>query len=497
MLKKMIIAILIASSPAVASAGIMADMNSMFMSNATGPTNLTNKDRTGVFGGSFYMRTPIHAVNIVSFDPPRLDAGCGGVDLYGGSFTFISTSALVALFRNIASNAAGLAFKAAIDAMVPSLGKLMTEFQTLLQRMNNLAKNSCAMAHLIIDEGEKIIGSATSGDAQTSTVQHGLVSDWASSLAEYNKDPTKFINQASHLNPHAGNSNMKALVNTGAAAILGTVGIPNIGNVADDSTNPNDLNNRVIISLIGYDIKGISCIKSNAAGTTTAVTPPVNGTTAPEPLTNMECSGPPTIDLSKLIEGGDAGSNSPDSNFLLYECLDPNGTVVSQSIDNQICTSMKKTDYPYPGIRAYVNNMLIGQPNTKIAGNPQPGSILGDYQVGQSYTVSPTQTAFIRQTGVPIIGLLGKTSDPNEQMHIAIKLSDYITSCIAGRVGEALYKATLGIKDSNGLILSHDLDANQKQLRDDYMNQQKVCEAREALVKLQEELVHATQLNAR
>ena len=58
----------------------MGDLQSTFMSNATSPGVMSGKNMTGVFGGSLVLNTPLKEVNIVAFDPPRLNAGCGGVD---------------------------------------------------------------------------------------------------------------------------------------------------------------------------------------------------------------------------------------------------------------------------------------------------------------------------------------------------------------------------------------------------------------------------------
>lgn len=151
-IRKLVIAVAISiSAPLCAQAGIMGDLNSMFMSNSTAAGTMKTKDRVGIFAGSVSMRAPIKSVTIIAFDAPRLNAGCGGVDLFGGSFSFINSQQLVQIFRQVAANAAGLAFKAAIKAISPSLDALMTEFQALMQNLNNLAKNSCQMAHMIID----------------------------------------------------------------------------------------------------------------------------------------------------------------------------------------------------------------------------------------------------------------------------------------------------------------------------------------------------------
>ena len=64
-----------------AQAGVLGNMTQMFMSNSTAPSTLSTSDRAGAFGGSFEMRAPTLNVNLVSFDRPRFDAGCGGIEI--------------------------------------------------------------------------------------------------------------------------------------------------------------------------------------------------------------------------------------------------------------------------------------------------------------------------------------------------------------------------------------------------------------------------------
>src|SRR5690606_5702098 len=132
-----VVALTVLYSPIAAHAGLQDALDGMFVSNATSPGTFETQTRGGFVGGGLAMRTPVRAINLVSFDPPRLNAGCGGIDLFGGSFSFINADQIVALFRQIASNAVGLAFKAAINAINPSLGQLMDKFQSMVQAMND------------------------------------------------------------------------------------------------------------------------------------------------------------------------------------------------------------------------------------------------------------------------------------------------------------------------------------------------------------------------
>ncbi len=491
MLKKIVLAVIIATSPVSASAGIMANLNTMFMSNSTAATTITTQDRVGVFGGSFMMRTPIHSTIIVSFDPPRLDAGCGGVDLSMGSFTFINSQQLVAVFRAVAANAVGLAFKAAIKAISPSLDGLLTEFQTLLQNMNNLAKNSCNMAHMLVDPAEKALANSTAGDALRNNVVTNQISDWTSGLTSYLADANKYFDQTAHLDPKAGNGNAKVIVASGTSDILGTVGLGNVDGSADNASNPNSLNNRVLLSLLGFEINAVSCsIANQAAMQNTSTATPGTG------MTQKTCSGENTITLDALVKGGGPGSALPDSSMLLWECLDPQGSATAGlNTDPQICTRMKKSAFNYVGIKGYVNTMLFGVGDTSSAA-PDPTSIVGMFNSGNTVTLTPQQIAFIKQSGVPLIGLLTQTSNPNTRSSIAARLEPHIASCISAKVGEALYKSSNGIKDVTGFTLTDDAKKNIDALRVDYLQHQDSCDSAKNVMSVINQLVLTTTLQS-
>ena len=78
--------------------------------NVTGPNAYRGQTMNMYTGGSLYMRTPVRNYQLASISPPSFRAGCGGIDLFAGSFSFINKEQFVALLRNIGNNAIGAAF---------------------------------------------------------------------------------------------------------------------------------------------------------------------------------------------------------------------------------------------------------------------------------------------------------------------------------------------------------------------------------------------------
>ena len=464
------VALLLSLASTASRAGMLTDMTNLIMSNSSAPSTLSTKDRVGVFGGSFEMRAPVTAVNLVSFDPPRIDAGCGGIDLYGGSFSFINSAQLVQIFRAVAQNSIGLAFKAAIMYISPGLDKLMTEFQTVMQDMNKLAKNSCQLAHLIVNPAEQALGMQVNADGSIAGATTGLFSDQFNALNGYLSSADDFLKKAGSTNAKVGNLPYKAIVNSGVAATLGLPGLGNADGSPDNPADPNTLNNRLLISFMGYEVTGLPCSHQNQASTpdTTAASP--NST-----LTTVACTGAPTLTLQNLIEGGGPGSWNPNNPLLLYQCSNPNGTDTGApgAFDPQICTSMQTTNYNYPGIRAYVNNMLYGNPDPAMGISST--SLLGQMNAGTSVTLTADQAKFLNTLGIPLIGLISKTSNISVRAEITKRLGEHVVTCAAAGVGQGIWQALTATQTGGQNNLSDATKANVDRLRKDVASAQDTC----------------------
>src|SRR3989344_8831870 len=97
--------------PPMAHASLQQELDGKFgdMTNYTSPGTYETQRRGVISGGSFVNRSRIMQENLIGFVPPSASASCAGVDLYGGSFSFINTDQLVQLLRSIAANARGYA----------------------------------------------------------------------------------------------------------------------------------------------------------------------------------------------------------------------------------------------------------------------------------------------------------------------------------------------------------------------------------------------------
>ncbi|RCW62920.1 conjugative transfer pilus assembly protein TraH [Marinobacter nauticus] len=138
-----------------AYSGMQQQMETMFngMANVTDPGTFQTQTRGGIAFGGVSVRTPIIDQNVVTWVPPSAAGGCNGIDLNGGSFSFINGQQIVNTLQAVAANAQGYAFQLALDAVYPEAAAWIEVFQKKMQSMNEYLGNSCQMAQGIVDGG--------------------------------------------------------------------------------------------------------------------------------------------------------------------------------------------------------------------------------------------------------------------------------------------------------------------------------------------------------
>lgn len=143
----------LALHPAAWASGMREQMDSMFngMSNYTRPGVYETQSRGVITGGAFSARTRSADISLFSFSPPSLNAGCGGIDAYMGSFSWISEEQLIDLAKAIASDAAGYAFEVALSSICPTCASTMDKLRNYINKLNSQLGNSCQMAKMLVD----------------------------------------------------------------------------------------------------------------------------------------------------------------------------------------------------------------------------------------------------------------------------------------------------------------------------------------------------------
>ncbi|EKJ6815696.1 conjugal transfer protein TraH, partial [Escherichia coli] len=143
-------AALLTVTPA-ASADVNSDMNQFFnklgfASNTTQPGVWQGQAAGYAYGGSLYARTQVKNVQLISMTLPDINAGCGGIDAYLGSFSFINGEQLQRFVKQIMSNAAGYFFDLALQTTVPEIKTAKDFLQKMASDINSMNLSSCQAA---------------------------------------------------------------------------------------------------------------------------------------------------------------------------------------------------------------------------------------------------------------------------------------------------------------------------------------------------------------
>lgn len=170
-------------------------------------------------GGNLYLRSPNKTYQLAAIQFPSAKGGCGGIDLFGGSFSHISAAEFKNMLKNITAALPGIAFQLALEAVSPLLGGLTKWAKGLETWINNARINSCETATALVSSAAEATGydsqracaklAVTMGmEADVDAAMRRCASDSSSILASArsNSDPN-IANQA----PFVGNLTWKAL----------------------------------------------------------------------------------------------------------------------------------------------------------------------------------------------------------------------------------------------------------------------------------------------
>lgn len=149
--------------------------------NIGGYSSVQGQTMNHYAGGSAYVRTPNNTYNLAHITPPSYSAGCGGIDLYMGGFSFINKEQFVAMAKNIGSNALGYGFKLAIQNLCPTCDNVMQNLQQVTQAINRMNIDSCEAAKGIVNMtfGDRVL----KGQEQ-SAMNVGTAKNWWSDMTD-------------------------------------------------------------------------------------------------------------------------------------------------------------------------------------------------------------------------------------------------------------------------------------------------------------------------
>lgn len=169
-----------------AYAGVDSDLNNYFNKlgfegNATGAAAWQGQAAGYVTGGNLFLRNQVKQIQVMSFTPPSLTAGCGGIDAYLGAFSFINSDQLQQFVKNLMANAQGYFFDLALQTVAPELKDAKDYLQKLATDLNSTNISSCQAAQGIIGGLWPRTQVSQQKVCQDIAGESNLFADWAAS----------------------------------------------------------------------------------------------------------------------------------------------------------------------------------------------------------------------------------------------------------------------------------------------------------------------------
>lgn len=96
-------------------------------------------------GGSFSARLNLSTDYPITISPPKISAGCGGIDVFMGGLAFLDEDYIVQKFQNMLSAAPAVAFDTALKTMCKECSETLTKLEAATNYLNNLQLNECAL----------------------------------------------------------------------------------------------------------------------------------------------------------------------------------------------------------------------------------------------------------------------------------------------------------------------------------------------------------------
>jgi len=131
-------------------------------------------------GGGVSVRNRVMDSKLATVTLPEFDAGCGGIDIYAGGFSFINSDQLISHLKSIGSSAIGYAFLLGLETVSPQVANTIKQLQSWGNAINSIGINSCEQASSIVGAVWPRDTMASQHICRSLGGQKGLFSDYIS-----------------------------------------------------------------------------------------------------------------------------------------------------------------------------------------------------------------------------------------------------------------------------------------------------------------------------
>jgi conjugative transfer pilus assembly protein TraH len=200
-------------------------LDQMYVATGTELQNYESQRRLGMAFGTYRLRIPMNNVSVINLTPPEIRAGCGGIDLYGGSFSFINTAQFRQTLRQIGANAVGYAFQLALKSMCDACNQIITGLQDMMNAFTRMNVDTCKWAQGLVNDTVKSFAHEADVKGMSDATYENTVGDMIEAATEAFAVPGRWLANGSATgadpaNPSAGNITYNALTLVSAETLV-------------------------------------------------------------------------------------------------------------------------------------------------------------------------------------------------------------------------------------------------------------------------------------
>ncbi len=178
--------------------GVKADSMSDFVDSIvnniqTVDNNAFESQKRGYFvGGGVRYSVPNPTIQPLSFSPPRISAGCGGIDISLGSFSYLKFDDLVQKLQAVLQVAPALAFQLVLSNLCERCQAILSSLESISDIVNSLNMDACTLAKAGVGYAMKFVGEAGNNETNKGTKEDA--NDWIKTVQTNLVDFQKAIN---------------------------------------------------------------------------------------------------------------------------------------------------------------------------------------------------------------------------------------------------------------------------------------------------------------
>lgn len=167
-------------------------------------------------GGGMSIRNRSINLQPLTVSLPSFNAGCGGIDIYTGGFSFIDSQQLISTLKSIGSESISYAFLLGLETVSPQISNVMKQLQTWANTINAKNINSCEVATQLVGSVWPAYDAASEHICQSLNTQYGGFRD---RVATRHKCSTREERKKSQMEVQESNPNIKLDYNVAWEAI--------------------------------------------------------------------------------------------------------------------------------------------------------------------------------------------------------------------------------------------------------------------------------------